>query len=110
MTEGTIVQLADGRLLQYVRTNWGQLWRALSTDGGRHWHPYGPSGIPASSTPALLKRLLSGRIVLLWNRPFPEGQDRGPLRGGDGIWSATPASNFRQELSMSFSEDICPVH
>jgi hypothetical protein len=27
--------------------------------------------------------------------------------GGDGTWSATPASNFRAELSMSFSEDEC---
>jgi len=106
-TEGTIVELRDGRLLQYIRTNWGQFWRAVSTDGGRSWHPYGPSGIEASSAPGMLKRLESGRIVLLWNRPYPEGENTHPLRGGDGIWSATPASNFREELSISFSEDEC---
>jgi len=107
VTEGSIVELRDGSILQYVRSNWGYLWRALSTDKGETWHPYGPTGIPASSTPPLLKRLSSGRIMLLWNRPSPEGEEAYPLQGGDGIWSATPASNFRAELSLSFSEDEC---
>lgn len=106
-TEGTLVELKDGRLLQYMRTNWGQFWRAISADGGHSWHPYGPCGIEASSAPGMLKRLASGRIVLLWNRPHPEGENDYPLRGGDGIWSATPASNFREELSISFSENEC---
>jgi len=56
---------------------------------------------------ALLKRLDSGRILLLWNRPYPEGEAGFPFVGGDGLWSATPVSNFRAELSMSFSEDEC---
>jgi len=107
VTEGTIVELKDGTLLQYLRTNWGEFWRALSQDQGRTWHPYGPSGVPASSAPGILERLQSGRIVLVWNRPWPEGASSYPLKGGDGIWSATPASNFREELSISFSEDEC---
>ncbi|MDP6114545.1 MAG: sialidase family protein [Planctomycetota bacterium] len=107
VTEGSIIELRDGRLLQYMRTNWGFLWRAESTDVGETWHPYGPTGIPASSTPPMLKRLASGRILLLWNRPYPANHDSYPLMGGDGTWSATPASNFRAELSMSFSEDEC---
>lgn len=107
VTEGTFVELRDGRLLQYLRTNWGGFWRALSADGGRTWHPYGPSGIAASSAPGLLKRLASGRIALVWNRPGPDDGDAVPLRGGHGVWSATPASNFREELSISFSQDEC---
>jgi len=105
VTEGTVVELKDGRLLQYLRTNWGQFWRAESADGGRRWHPYGPTGVEASSAPAMLTRLASGRIALVWNRPAPEGSDVQELRGGDGVWSATPASNYREELSISFSED-----
>ena len=105
VTEGTIVELKDGRLLQYIRTNWGQFWRALSIDGGKSWHPYGPSGVDASSAPGILSRLASGRIVLVWNRLYPEDGSGYPLQGGDGIWSATPVSNFRKELSISFSED-----
>lgn len=107
VTEATLIELRDGRLLKYIRTNWGQLWRALSDDGGHHWHPYGPAGIDASSTPAFLERLASGRIVLVWNREFPEGQHSWTLTGGDGNWSAVPASNFRHELSISFSDDEC---
>ena len=74
VTEATIVELKDGRLLMLMRTNWGRFWLAESTDGGLAWQPLGPSDIPASSSPALLRRLQSGRIVLVWNRPFPEGQ------------------------------------
>jgi hypothetical protein len=107
VTEATLVELEDGRLLKYMRTNWGQFWRALSEDGGEHWHPYGPSGVDASSAPGMLKRLASGRIALLWNRWCAEGEDDVELRGGDGMWSATPASNYREELSISFSEDEC---
>lgn len=107
VTEATIVELKDGRLLMLMRTNWGRLWLADSTDGGLAWHPLGPSDIPASSSPALLRRLQSGRIILVWNRPFPEGQTTFPLSGGDRRWSAVPASVHRGELSIAFSEDEC---
>ncbi|HEX7008960.1 MAG TPA: exo-alpha-sialidase [Phycisphaeraceae bacterium] len=103
--EPTIEQLEDGRLLMLIRTNWGQFWQAESTDDGRTWHPYGPSGIPASSAPALLSRLSSGRLMLLWNRPYPEGQSSYPLRGGNRILSAVPTSWHRGELSIAFSSD-----
>jgi hypothetical protein len=107
VTEGTLVELADGRLLQYIRTNWGQFWRSESRDGGLHWHPYGPSGVEASSAPGILKRLSSGRIALVWNRLYPEGRRDWPLKGGDGVRSATPVANHREELSISFSDDEC---
>lgn len=51
VTEATLEELRDGRLMMLLRTNWMEFWRAESTDGGRTWHPIGPSGIPASSAP-----------------------------------------------------------
>ena len=105
--EATIVELKDGRLLMLLRTNWMRFWRAESTDGGLTWHPLGPSNIPASSSPGMLKRLDDGRIVLVWNRPFPAGESSYPLRGGGGILSAVPADWYRSELSMAFSDDEC---
>src|SRR5690606_15981673 len=87
------------------RTNWMQFWRIESNDGGKSWHPLGPSGIPAASTHGRLARLESGRLLLVWNRPFPEGEDSYLMVGGDRIWSAVPVSNFRAELSIAFSED-----
>jgi len=107
VTEATIIELKDGRLLMLIRTNWMCFWRAESADGGLTWHPLGPSDIPASSAPGLLQRLASGRVILAWNRPFPEGKDTYPLRGGDRRWSATPVSNHRGELSIAFSDDEC---
>lgn len=104
--EASLVELHDGRILMLIRTNWGQLWRAFSRDGGVSWHVYGPAGIEASSTPPFIERLASGRLVLVWNRQFPQVDDL-PVRRwpGDGTYCATPTSNFRHELSISFSED-----
>jgi len=107
VTEATIVELKDGRLLKYMRTNWGRFWVAESADEGLTWHPLGPGDIPASAAPGLLRRLQSGRIVLVWNQQFPEGKDSFTLSGGDRDWSFTPASVFRGELSIAFSDDEC---
>jgi len=105
LTEPTLVELEDGRLMKLIRTNWMEFWRAESVDDGRTWHPVGPSRIPASPAHGQLERLESGRIVLVWNRPYPEGEDSYPMVGGDNVWSAVPVSNFRGELSMAFSDD-----
>ena len=107
VSESTIVELLDGKLLMLMRTNWGRFWFAESTDGAMSWKPLGPSPVAASSAPGQLLRLASGRVVLAWNRPFPEGKDAWPPIGGDRKWSATPVSNFRAELSMAFSDDDC---
>ncbi|WP_417851542.1 sialidase family protein [Thalassoglobus sp.] len=105
VTEPTLIELEDGRIWQLIRTNWGEFWSGYSNNGGRHWQTLQPSGIPASSAPGMLTRLDSGRLILLWNRTFPEGQDRWEMSGGDGLWSEVPVSNFREELSLAFSND-----
>lgn len=105
VTEATIEQLKDGRIWKLMRTNWGTFWEAYSTDEGITWEHIAPTSIEASSAPGLLKRLNSGRLVLLWNRLYPEGKDYYPLRGGDRQWSEVRSSNHREELSMAFSED-----
>ena len=105
VTEPTLTQLEDGRLWMLIRTNWGEFWSAWSNDGGQFWNVVQPSGIAASSAPAMLRRLASGRLMLLWNRPYPEGKSEWPMSGGDNLWSATPVSNHREELSLAFSDD-----
>ncbi|MCG8598962.1 MAG: glycoside hydrolase [Verrucomicrobiales bacterium] len=105
VTEPTLTELQDGRLWMLIRTNWGEFWSALSHDGGKFWRIIKPSGIRASAAPAMLRRAESGRLLLLWNREFPEGKDEFELTGGDGLWSETPVSNFRAELSLAWSDD-----
>lgn len=105
VTESTIVQLNDGRIWQLIRTNWGTFWEAFSEDEGVTWKSIRTSNIDASSAPGLLKRMESGRLVLLWNRRFPFGKNTYPFRGGDGQFSEISASNHREELSIAFSDN-----
>jgi len=105
VTEPTLTQRKDGSLWMLIRTNWSEFWSAYSDDGGKFWNIIQPSGIPASSAPAMLRRLKSGRLMLLWNQLYPDGKTEWPLSGGDNLWSATPVSNFREELSLAFSDD-----
>jgi len=105
VSEGTLEELKDGRLWLLIRTNWKKFWEAFSDDGGLSWRVIRPSNIDASSAPGMLKRLASGRLVLVWNRYYPEGETSFPLSGGDNQWSEVPVSNHRLELSIMFSED-----
>ena len=105
VTEATIEQLNDGRIWMLMRTNWGVFWEAYSENQGLTWKNFKPTKIDASSAPGLLTRLESGRLILVWNRYFPEGKNEYPLSGGDGNWSEVPTSNHRGELSVMFSGD-----
>jgi Neuraminidase (sialidase) len=103
--EAPIEQLNDGRIWMLLRTNWGFFWEAYSENEGLLWKDFKPTKIDASSAPAIIKRLQSGRLVLIWNRYYPEGKNEWKLQGGDGNLSEVPVSWFRNELSMMFSED-----
>ena len=105
VTEATIEQLRDGRIWMLMRTNWKTFWEAYSSDEGVTWTSIGPARIDASSAPGLLGRLQSGRLILVWNRYYPEGQTSFPLSGGDNQWSEVPVSNHRLELTIMFSDD-----
>ncbi|HEY8503796.1 MAG TPA: sialidase family protein, partial [Gemmataceae bacterium] len=101
--EATAEELKDGRLWMLLRTNHDRFWEAFSHDGGRTWRDFRESAIDASSAPGMLKRLESGRLVLLWNRLYPEGKTSVARRGLP--WNERPASYHREELSIAFSED-----
>lgn len=102
-TEPTVAELSDGRLLMLIRTNLDRFWQAFSDDGGRYWRTIQPSSIDASSAPGHLVRLRSGRLALLWNRLNPEGGAR--AKSDPSQSSEVPASWYREELSLAFSED-----
>ena len=74
--EPTVAELKNGRLLMLLRTNLDRFWEAYSDDGGRYWRELRPSQIEASSSPGWLMRLASGRLVLVWNRLYPERENR----------------------------------
>lgn len=107
LMESTIVQLNDDRIWQVIRTNWGYFYESFSTDEGITWSEPRPMKIDASSAPAALIRLKSGRLFLVWNRMYPEGQTSTPMLGGkqNPNLSEVEASWQREELSISFSDD-----
>ncbi|MGD9495537.1 MAG: exo-alpha-sialidase [Armatimonadota bacterium] len=108
--EATLTELADGRLLMFLRTTLDRLWRAWSFDGGRTWRQLEPTDIPASNAPAFVLRLQSGRLVLVWN-PLTPGKQIRPL--AVLAWHGPPASagsevnadGWRNSLLIAVSED-----
>lgn len=102
--EGTIEELRDGRVRLLLRTTREAFWNAWSDDGV-YWTSFEKSDIPAATAPAILERLKSGRLVMLWNQLYPEGKTRYPKSGGKSAWSERPASNHRGELSIAFSDN-----
>lgn len=104
--ESTVVELSDGRLLMLLRTNLDRFWQAFSDDHGYYWRVIQPSQIDASSAPGYLKRLASGRIVLVWNRLYPQGRDKDSYPRYDIKPSFELRPSYqREELSIAFSED-----
>ena len=103
--EPTLAELGDGRLWMLLRTNLGEFWSTYSEDRGHSWPVLQPSGIDASSAPAYLLRLASGRLVMVWNRQRPSRRRPYPRRGGDRQLSERVASWQREELSLSLSGD-----
>ncbi len=101
--EPTFVQRKDGALWMLIRTNWDRFWEAISSDDGLSWRTIRPSTIEASTSPGYLARLESGRLLLVWNRLYPEGADSFPRRSNQ--LSEDEASWHREELSVSVSVD-----
>lgn len=96
MQEPGVVELADGTLRSWARTDQGAQFGCSSSDGGRTWTAPVPSGLKSPVSPASIKRL-PGKADLLavWNDhsgqfPFPAGK-RTPLvaaisRDGGKTW------------------------
>jgi len=65
--EPSVAELPDGRLWMLIRTQTGKLWQSFSHDSGETWTPPSPSALPSSNAPAVLHRLRSGNIAVVWN-------------------------------------------
>ena len=100
--EPSLVELRDGRVWMLIRTNLDRYWEAFSDDG-LNWRTIRPSAIEASSSPPYITRLASGRLILFWNRLYPEGQKSYERRSEP--FSEVAGSWHREELSVALSDD-----
>lgn len=83
--EPGVVELADERLLLYLRTQLGSIWMSASNDGGDTWSDPVDWGIESPEAPATLERIPStGDLLLIWNPVHVPGAGHGgprtPLR------------------------------
>ena len=68
LQEPGVVELKDGRLLMFIRTDAGSQYYSYSEDGGERWSEPFPSGITSPLSPASIERIpRTGDLLLLWN-------------------------------------------
>lgn len=66
--EPGVIQLKDGRILMWVRTDGGSQYLSWSEDEGNHWSQPVPSDIQSPRSPASIERIPgSGDLLLVWN-------------------------------------------
>ncbi|MHC4510340.1 MAG: sialidase family protein [Planctomycetota bacterium] len=82
--EPGVVELKDGRLMMFMRTNAGSQYICYSQDGGETWSKAQPSSLASPLSPASIKRIpWTGDLLCVWNdhsgiHRYPEGR-RTPL-------------------------------
>ncbi|MEN6429140.1 MAG: exo-alpha-sialidase [Phycisphaerales bacterium] len=84
LQEPGVVELKDGRLMMYIRTDAGSQYVCHSPDGGQTWSKPGPSPLASPLSPATIERIpWTGDLLCIWNdhsgrHPFPKDR-RTPL-------------------------------
>ena len=75
LQEPGVVELANGLLYGWARTDLGLQYEFFSRDQGESWTAAAPSCFSSPLSPLSIKRTINGRLLALWN-PVPEYQTR----------------------------------
>ena len=84
--EPGVIELEDGRIFCWTRTDLGRHYELLSCDGGETWSAPKPSIFTAPLSPLSMKRLPDGRLFAVYN-PIPNYNTRVCSKAG---WGRTP--------------------
>ena len=87
--EPGVVELKDGRVMMWTRTDARAQYAGYSSDGGVTWSAFGPTELAGPRSPATIERLKTGELIAVWNDH--RGHDE---RGG-----------IRAPLSIALSRD-----
>ena len=95
--EPGLLQLADGSIWCFIRTDAGRQYEAFGDENGENWSQPLPSSFTSALSPLSAKRLKDGRLMAVWN-PVPgyNGRQAGP----EGFWNPG-----RTPLAVAFSAD-----
>ena len=98
--EHMVVELTDGRLWMLVRTKYG-IGQSFSTDGGKTWTPGEDSGLGGPSSRFHLRRLKSGRLLLINHVDFTKRNNLTALLSEDEgkTWCAKLLLDGRSSVS-----------
>jgi len=101
--EHMLIERRDGSLWTLVRTTYG-IGQSVSTDHGKTWSPGAGSGISSPSTRFFIRRLASGKLLLVRNAPPPPSKNRSNLTASlsddDGkTWSSGIDLDVRNSVS-----------
>jgi len=82
--EPGVIELNDGRVMMFVRTDAGVQYQAYSQDGGITWSQLQPGPLASPLSPASIERIPStGQLLAVWNDhsglPLSERKKRTPL-------------------------------
>lgn len=83
--EPGVIELKDGRLMMFIRTQLGSQYLSFSKDGGDTWSDAQPSEIESPLSPASIKRVpKTGDLLMVWNdhASVPESFRASPKSGG----------------------------
>jgi predicted neuraminidase len=106
-TEPMLIERNDGSLWMLARTRHG-ISSSESSDGGRTWSAPHDSGIPHPSTRFFVRRLKSGRLLLVKNSP-PNGKNRSHLTAlisGDGGRTWTGGLVLDERMNVSYPDGV----
>ena len=82
--EPGVVELKDGSVLLWIRTNAGSQFMSHSTDRGETWSTPQQSWLRSPLSPATIKRLPTGDLLAVWNDHEGRFDLKRPNRGLDG--------------------------
>ena len=76
--EPGIIELKDGKIMLFCRTDSGVQYIAYSSDQGVNWTALKPSNIKSPLSPASIERIpQTGDLMLVWNNKYKKGRDGG---------------------------------
>jgi predicted neuraminidase len=103
--EPTVVELKNGELFCLLRTNEGRLFQSISRDAGRTWSKPSPTAFASPCACAILKRLGSRRLLLVWNNVANDSNlPRSPLTAA---WSDDDGQTWHaKDLAKSDKTDL----
>jgi sialidase-1 len=79
--EPGLIELKNGRIMMFLRTQLDEIYRTESADAGETWTKPEPTGIASPEAPSTLGRIPStGDLVLVWNPTVKAGLGHGGTR------------------------------